>query len=78
MNGTQRKHKNEIFFQNELVNHRNIQLELGPRSITIRIEMFAGVLTERVFNGECCYIHLLAFLKQIGCADDLEAKISLR
>jgi hypothetical protein len=52
-----------------------IHLELNANSIVVRIEMFSGVLTERTFTGDNCYLQLLAFLKQIEGRDNLQAKL---
>ncbi|HZD34165.1 MAG TPA: hypothetical protein VE130_03085 [Nitrososphaeraceae archaeon] len=55
----------------------NIRLKLGAGSITIGIEMFSGVLTERTFNGKNCYTELLDFLNQIGSKGTLQAEIEI-
>lgn len=55
----------------------NIQLLLRSKSITIRIEMFSGVLTERTFTGINCYLELLHFLKQIDLTNKLQVEIDI-
>lgn len=41
-----------------------MQLELKPDSITIRANMWQGVLTTKTFEGNECYIQMLTFIKQ--------------
>jgi hypothetical protein len=41
-----------------------IQLELKPDTITVRANMWQGVLTTNTFKGSECYIQMLAFIKQ--------------
>ncbi len=41
-----------------------IQLELEEESITIKTEVFKGVLISNTFNGKDCYLQLLKFLRQ--------------
>ncbi len=55
----------------------NIHLELRSNSITIRIEMFSGVLTERIFTGENCYLELLDFLRQVEMKNKLQVEIDI-
>jgi hypothetical protein len=66
---------NEFFIPNILLEPNVIHLELNANSIVVRIEMFSGVLTERTFTGDNCYLQLLAFLKQIEGRDNLQAKL---
>ncbi|MFZ0555314.1 MAG: hypothetical protein WBX81_08120 [Nitrososphaeraceae archaeon] len=56
---------------------KNIQLQLGDKCITVRIEVFSGVLTERTFTGENCYPQLLDYLRQVGFKDNLQAEIGV-
>ena len=42
----------------------NIQLELEENSITLRIQALAGVLTNKTFIGEDCYLQLIKFMKK--------------
>lgn len=69
---------NEFFVPNILLEPKDIHLELNANSIVVRIEMFSGVLTERTFTGENCYLQLLTFLKQIGARDNLQAKLVVK
>ena len=41
-----------------------IQLELKPDTITLRANMWQGVLTTSTFRGNECYIQMLTFIKQ--------------
>lgn len=54
-----------------------IRLQLGETSITVRIELYSGVLTERTLTGENCYLELLEYLKQIESKDSLYAEIEV-
>jgi hypothetical protein len=69
---------NEFFIPNILLEPNVIHLELNANSIVVRIEMFSGVLTERTFTGDNCYLQLLAFLKQIEGRDNLKAKLVVK
>jgi hypothetical protein len=42
-----------------------IQLELKPHTITIRANMWQGVLTTKTFEGPDCYMKMLNFIKQV-------------
>ena len=42
-----------------------MQLELKPDAITIRANMWQGVLTTKTFEGKECYIQMLNFIKQL-------------
>ncbi|MFL6383760.1 MAG: hypothetical protein ACJ712_02170 [Nitrososphaeraceae archaeon] len=42
-----------------------MQLELRPNAITIRANIFQGVLTTKTFEGNKCYIQMLTFVKQL-------------
>jgi hypothetical protein len=42
-----------------------MQLELKPDAITIRANMWQGVLTTKTFEGKKCYIQMLNFIKQL-------------
>jgi hypothetical protein len=55
----------------------SIRLQLGKSSITVRIELYSGVLTEKTFTGENCYLGLLEFLKQIESSNSLHVEIGL-
>lgn len=54
-----------------------IRLQLGETSITVRIELYSGVLTERTLTGENCYHELLEYLKRIESKDSLHAEIEV-
>lgn len=41
-----------------------IQLELTPDSVTVRANIFGGVLTTKTFNGPDCYKQMLDFIKK--------------
>ncbi len=41
-----------------------IQLELKPDTITIKVNMWQGVLTTETFEGPDCYTQMLNFIKQ--------------
>jgi hypothetical protein len=69
---------NEFFIPNILLEPNVIHLELNANSIVVRIEMFSGVLTERTFTGDDCYLQLLTFLKQIEANDNLQAKLVVK
>jgi hypothetical protein len=69
---------NEFFIPNILLEPNAIHLELNANSIVVRIEMFSGVLTERTFTGDDCYLQLLTFLKQIEANDNLQAKLIVK
>jgi hypothetical protein len=42
-----------------------LQLELNPRAITIRTNLWEGVLTAKTFEGDDCYSQMLDFIKQV-------------
>ncbi|MFY9964276.1 MAG: hypothetical protein WBL44_11650 [Nitrososphaeraceae archaeon] len=54
-----------------------IRLQLGETSITVRIELYGGVLTERTLTGENCYLQLLEFLKRLESRDTLHAELEV-
>jgi hypothetical protein len=56
---------------------KKVHLLLGEKSITIRIELYGGVMTEKTLTGENCYLKLLEFLRQIDATDSLQAVINL-
>jgi hypothetical protein len=56
---------------------KSVHLSLGEKSITVRIELYGGVLTEKTLTGQDCYLKLLNFLKQIDATDGLHAEINL-
>jgi hypothetical protein len=56
---------------------KSVHLLLGEKSITIRIELYDGVMTEKTLTGENCYLKLLEFLRQIDATDHLHAAINL-
>jgi hypothetical protein len=68
---------NRFFIPNISLEFNNIELELKSNSITVRIEIFTGVLTQRTFTGEDCYLQLLAFFSQIQAKDNLQVKLIL-
>ena len=41
-----------------------IQLELKPDTITVRLNIWQGVLTTKTFEGSDCYMQMLNFIKQ--------------
>jgi hypothetical protein len=41
-----------------------MQLELKPDTITIKVNMWQGVLTTKTFEGPDCYTQMLNFIKQ--------------
>ena len=55
----------------------SIHLSLGESSITVRIELYSGVMTEKTLIGKNCYLELLEFLKQIDSTSRLHAEINL-
>jgi hypothetical protein len=42
-----------------------IQLELGSNAITVRANVWQGVLTTKKFEGSECYTQMLIFIKKI-------------
>jgi hypothetical protein len=42
-----------------------MQLELSLDAITIRANIWQGVLTTKTFEGNECYIQMLTFIKQV-------------
>jgi hypothetical protein len=56
---------------------KSVHLLLGEKSITVRIELYGGVMTEKTLTGENCYLKLLEFLKRIDTTDRLHAEINL-
>ena len=42
-----------------------MQLELRPDGITVRANVWEGVLTTKTFEGDGCYIQMLRYIKQI-------------
>gem|GEM_PF-3952949 len=55
----------------------SIHLSLGESSITVRIELYCGVMTEKTLTGKNCYLELLEFLRQIDSTSKLQAEIDL-
>ena len=55
----------------------SIHILLGKESITVRIELYSGVLTEKTLTGKNCYLELLEFLRQIDSTNRLNAEIEL-
>lgn len=55
----------------------NIRLSLGESSITVRVELYSGVMTEKTLTGKNCYFELLEFLRQIDSISGLHAEINL-
>ena len=41
-----------------------LQLELGPKAITVRSSLWEGVLASKTFEGHKCYTQFLDFIKQ--------------
>ena len=41
-----------------------LQLELGPKAITVRSSLWEGVLASKTFEGHNCYTQFLDFIKQ--------------
>ena len=66
-----------IFIWDEWLEPNRIRLQLGETSITVRIELYSGVLTERTLTGENCYRELLEYLKRIESKDSLHAEIEV-
>ena len=42
----------------------NLQLELKQDSITVRANLWQGVLVDETFEGQDCYVQMLSFIKQ--------------
>ncbi len=42
----------------------NLQLELKQDSITVRANLWQGVLVAKAFEGQDCYVQMLSFIKQ--------------
>jgi hypothetical protein len=42
----------------------NLQLELKQDSITVRANLWQGVLVDKAFEGQDCYVQMLSFIKQ--------------
>ena len=42
----------------------NLQLELKQDSITVRANLWQGVLVDKTFEGQNCYVQMLSFIKQ--------------
>lgn len=40
-----------------------MQLELRPESVTVRANIFEGVLTVKTFEGPDCYKQMLTFIR---------------
>jgi hypothetical protein len=56
---------------------KSVHLSLGEKSITVRIELYGGVMTEKTLTGEDCYLKLLNFLRRIDTTDRMHAEINL-
>jgi hypothetical protein len=56
---------------------KGVHLLLGEKSITVRIELYSGVMTEKTLTGENCYLELLEYLRRIDATDRLHAEINL-
>jgi hypothetical protein len=56
-----------------------IQLELGSNAITVRANVWQGVLTTKTFEGSECYTQMLMFIKKL-CPDEhfIPAQIIVR
>ena len=42
----------------------NLQLELKQDSISVRANLLQGVLVDKTFEGQDCYVEMLSFIKQ--------------
>jgi hypothetical protein len=42
----------------------NLQLELKQDSIMVRANLWQGVLVDKTFKGQDCYVQMLSFIKQ--------------
>ena len=42
----------------------NLQLELKQDSISVRANLLQGVLVDKTFEGQDCYVQMLSFIKQ--------------
>ncbi len=42
----------------------NLQLELKQGSIRVRANLWQGVLVDKTFEGQDCYVQMLSFIKQ--------------
>ena len=42
----------------------SLQLELKQDSITVRANLWQGVLVDKTFEGQDCYVQMLSFIKQ--------------
>jgi hypothetical protein len=42
-----------------------MQLELKPNAITLRTNVWQGVLTTNTFEGSECYTQMLTFIKKL-------------
>jgi hypothetical protein len=42
----------------------NLQLELKQDSIRVRANLWQGVLGDKTFKGQDCYVQMLSFIKQ--------------
>jgi hypothetical protein len=42
----------------------NLQLELKQGSIRVRANLLRGVLVDKTFEGQDCYMQMLSFIKQ--------------
>ncbi|MEP6575296.1 MAG: hypothetical protein ABJB85_02585 [Nitrososphaerota archaeon] len=58
--------------------NRRIQIEMKPASITIRMEVYDGVLTETRFDGVDSYVKLLNHLKSINSGENIHAILNIR
>lgn len=57
----------------------NLQLELKQDSITVRANLWQGVLVDKTFEGQDCYVQMLSFIKQAYPQDQyLTATIVLK
>ncbi|HZA64468.1 MAG TPA: hypothetical protein VE573_16455 [Nitrososphaeraceae archaeon] len=57
----------------------NLQLELKQDSITVRANLWQGVLVDKTFEGQDCYVQMLSFIKQVYPNDQyLTATIVLK
>ena len=42
----------------------NLQLELKQDSISVRANLLQGVLVDKTFEGQDCYVEMLSFIKR--------------
>lgn len=55
-----------------------IQIDMKPKSIILRTEIYDRVLTEARFDGIDCYVKLLNHLKSISTGQNIHALLNVR